>query len=135
MVMIELVLVRAVLERVQESGMPTMADCRIVEVLVSVERKPGLAARTLGLEPHTHTETGHSNSVADSKATASNTVTHSKTDTGGNSREQDTPGQLQSQCQWGCQCRFGILSPGLKTTTKGLRWTQGHTGTKQFLLA
>ena len=113
----ESVMAPAVPERWQELAMRTMADCRIVEVLVSVERKPGRAARILGLEPHTYTESGHSNTVADSKATASNTVAHSKTDTDGNSREPQTPGQLSLQCPRDNRCQFGILLPGLRTTT------------------
>jgi hypothetical protein len=96
------------------------ADSSIAEVPVG--RRRGLVARTRGLEPHTHTDTGHSNIVADSS-----------TGTDGNSREEDRLGQFQ--CQWGFQCRFGLrLLPGLRTT-KELRWPEKHTGTKQFLSA
>ena len=82
-------------------------DSSIAVVLEPVEGKRGLVARTLGLEPHTHTDTGHSNTVADSSM-----------DTGGNSREEDKPGPLSLQSQWEHRFRsqfryVGLLHVGL----------------------
>lgn len=103
--------------------MPTTADSSIAEVLVPVEHRRGLAARTPGLEPHTDTDTdtGHSNTVVDSN-----------TDTDGNSKEEDKPGQFPLQCQWEDRCRFGfLLLPGPKTMTMR-RWSGQHRRSKQF---
>ena len=81
-------LVTAVLAPVRPSKMLGTEDSSIAEVPVPVERKRGLVARTPGPEPHIHTGTGHSNTAADNN-----------TDMGGNSREEDMPGQLQPRCQ------------------------------------
>lgn len=124
MVVMELVLVPVVRKQVQE--LLTTADSSIAEVLVLVECKRGLVARTRGLEPHIHTGTGHSNIVADS-----NTVADS-TDTGCNSREKDKPGQLPLRCRWEYRFRFGFLPPGPKTTTMR-RWSGQHRRSRQFL--
>ena len=98
------VLVSVVLERVQASGKPMMADSNIAEVRGLVGRRRGLVEHRRGLEPHTHTDMGHSNIVADSS-----------TGTDGNNMEEDKPGQLPLQCQWEGRCRFGfLLQPGPK---------------------
>ncbi len=74
--------------------MPTPVDSSIAEALLPVERKRELVARTLGPEPHIHTDTDGNSRVADSN-----------TGTGGNSTEVDKPGQLPLRCQSGFQCR------------------------------
>jgi len=97
------------------------ADSSIAVEPESVEGKRGRVARTPGLESHTHTDTEHSNTVADSS-----------TDTVGSSREEDKPGQLQCQCQWEDRCRFGLLLlPGPKTLTMR-RWSGQHRRSKHF---
>ena len=112
-------LVTAVQEPVRPSKMLGTEDSSIVAVLVPVEHKRGLVARTPGLEPHIHTDTGHSNTAADNN-----------TDSGGNSREEDMLGQLQSR--WGFQFRCGFLLPlGLKNMQEPRR-KEPHTGTKLF---
>ena len=71
-----------------ESLTQVQPDSSIAAVPEAVEDRRGLVACTPGLEPHTRTDTEHSNTVADS-----NTVMD------GNNREEDKPGQLQYQ--WG----------------------------------
>jgi hypothetical protein len=99
---------------IAEVLVPVTEDSSIAEVLVLVGRRRGLVGRTPGLaEPHTHTDTGHSNIVADSS-----------TDTDGNSREEDRLGPLQ--CRWVFQSRCGLLlQPGPKTMIMRL-WSGQH---------
>jgi hypothetical protein len=94
-------------------------DSSIAEVLVPVERRRELVARTPGLEPHTHTDTGHSNTVADSS-----------TCTDDNSREEDKLDQFQ--CRWGFQSRCELrLLPGPKTMPMR-QWSGQHQRSKRF---
>ena len=116
------VLVTVVLEQQRELVTPMTVDSSIAEVLVPVERKRGLVARTLGLEPHTHTDTDGNSRAADSN-----------TDTGGSSRAEDKPGQLPLRCQWEGRCRSSPV-PGPTTMTMP-RWPGQHRRSKQFSLA
>lgn len=94
--------VPVVSERIWASKMSTPVDSNIVVLPEPVERTRVPVARIPGLVPHTHPDTGHNNTVADSN-----------TDAGSNSREEDKPGQLQ--CRWEFQSRCGFLLPlGLK---------------------
>lgn len=124
-----LVLVLAFVEQWRALVTPTTGGSRIAEVLVPVERKRGLVAGTLGPVLHIHTDTEHTHM----NTGRSNTETHRSTDTVGNSREQDTPGQLPPQYQWGLRCRIGFLPmPGPKTMTMR-RWSGRRRRSKQFL--
>lgn len=104
-------------EQWRELAMPTTADNSIAVVPEPVEHRPGLVARTPGLEPHIHTDTGGNSREEDSN-------------TGGSSREEDKPGQLPLRCQWEDRCRFSPV-PGPKTKTMR-RWPGQHRRSKQF---
>ena len=146
------VLVRAVQEQVRASKMPTTADSSIAEVLaaveqrrelatpttadsntavvpVPVEHRRGLVARTPGLEPHTHTDTGN---------------TQVDNNTGGSSREEDKLGTLHSDangktdailtCAW-AETEQCDESPGQHRRSKQfssswqllLKWRSSHS--------
>jgi hypothetical protein len=142
--LIVVVLVLALVEQWSALATPTTVDSSIAEVPVSVERRRGLVARTLVPVPHIHTNSGrthtnmepHTNMehTLDTRRTLepkrtqntgrtldtgrSNTVTHRRSDTVGNSREPDKPDQIPLQQELGLQCRFGLLPmPGPKTMT------------------